>query len=303
MKLPGHSLLPALCVALIAAALLWEQQQEIAALKFQATSTGEDLARRTAERNDLEKRFQTAQVETKTLQTALADALQKPALDAKAGGAKAGRAAMENGPVTAEMIKLWLAEANDPTVMRRLNVQARNQTLKHYGDLLKQLNLPPDQYEQLVKLLTDKRQAPLDAAVASFQQGEDPSTDVAGFRKQIVAVRDDLENQINSLLGDAAYGQYLNYDRVSGQSNAIGDLQTALTGTSEPLTPEQTARLQQVMQDNNTGHVTPKVITDSRGFLSPTQVQALQDLRAIQLANSVKRNQAVQVLPTAAAGK
>jgi len=52
-----------------------------------------------------------------------------------------------------------------------------------------------------------------------------------------------------------------------------------------------------VLLDSNANRITTKVVNDSRPFLSPVQLQALQDLRAVQQANSQKRNQPVQVLP------
>jgi hypothetical protein len=78
----------------------------------------------------------------------------------------------------------------------------------------------------------------------------------------------------------------------------VSNLQLTLSNTSEPLTPDQAAQIQQVMQENNTARISAKVISASKDFLSPVQIQALQDLRAIQQANAVKRAQPVQVLPT-----
>ena len=198
------------------------------------------------------------------------------------------------------MLHQYLADANDPAVMRRLNTEARNQTLRRFADLLKQLNLPPDQNEALVKLLTDKRQVALDTAVASFQAGNDPTQDMDAYRDLMFANRDSIEAQINALLGPTNYAQYQDNLRSVGQNAVVNNLQLTLSGTSEPLTPDQAAQFQQVMQDNSTSRINARVIAASKDFLTPVQMQALQDLRAIQQANAIKRSQPVQVLPTSA---
>ncbi len=185
--------------------------------------------------------------------------------------------------------------------MRRLNTEARLQMLKRFGDLLRQLNLPPDQNEAFVKLLTDKRQVALDTAVASFQEGTDPSQDMDAYRDLMIANRDSIESQINALLGpDQLCPVPEQSPRYRTESDVLNNLQLSLSGTSEPLTPDQAAQIQQVMQDNNTARINAKVIAASKDFLTPVQMQALQDLRAIQQANAVKRAQPVQVLPTSA---
>jgi hypothetical protein len=56
--------------------------------------------------------------------------------------------------------------------------------------------------------------------------------------------------------------------------------------------------MQQVLQSNETGRVSSKVVADAKTILTPSQLQALRDLRAIQQANARKRDLPVQPLPT-----
>jgi hypothetical protein len=293
----------ALCFLLAgAAAVISKQRGEIAGLRSRASAADQELARQTTAQADLEKDLQQAQARAKELAAREKPALepaQEPARDlTKPNIKKRDHLVVDDSQVTTDMaVKQWVGQANDPDVMRRLATQARVQTLKRYGELFMQLNVPPEQTEQFTKLLTDKRQAPVDVAVASYQNGEDPWSDPAGLQEMTRAARAEIESQIHSLLGDANYERYLDFNRLTGLSNVTSLLDQALRNAGAPLTADQTARFQQVLVDNETSRVTAKVVSDSKDFLSPAQVQALRDLRAIQQANSRKRNQPLQILP------
>jgi hypothetical protein len=277
------------CLLVLSSLGLWYQSRELAALAALLRDSRQQLTQKTAERQLFEARWKESQAKVQQLQTAAATQRRT----ATAANSRA---------ITPEAIRQWLADADDPAVLRRLNLQARNQTLRRYGELLKTLHLPPDQNEALVKLLTDKRQAPMDTAVAEYHQGTDPAADLAAFQQAIWATRGDDERQISQLLGPAAYAQYQNFDRATGQNNVVTNLQLSLSSTSEPLTPEQAANLAQLMESEGTGRVTPQVLAGAAQILSPAQQRALQDLRALQLSASRQRDQPGKALPTGEGG-
>lgn len=197
----------------------------------------------------------------------------------------------------------WAATASDPEVMRRLNEQARLQTTRRYGPLFDQLSLSAEQREQLTKLLADKRQVPLDVAAATLQGGTDPREDPATYADMVAATREDLEQQIHAVLGDAGYQSYQNFDHGTGQAQVIDRLGQMSAQMQQPLSPSQVAQLHAVMRANDTGRVSAKVVNDAAAFLTPAQLQALKDLRAIQQANSRRRNTPISVLPATPGGK
>jgi hypothetical protein len=207
-------------------------------------------------------------------------------------------AALNTAQSFADSIDQWIADANNPDVLRRLNMQAQNKIHQHYDELFNELNLSPDQKDKLFQLLVEKRQAGLDVAVASIQQGIDPRTNLAEFNQAVAKSKSGIEEEIQSLLGDTQYDQYQAFDLTTGQMNVVKNLQSALTGTGATLTPDQTKQFLQILDQNEAGRVTAKVIADSQDILSPVQLKALQDMRAIQRANSLKRNLPGQVLPT-----
>ena len=277
---------------------LWQQQQEINTWRIRATDAARDVARRTAERDILERRVR-AQAETDTAsprKPALAD---EPEAVPSSLAKKTDGALADLNKVSADTLKQWLVDADDSTVLRRLNLEARNKTLQRYGDLFKLLNLTPARTTEFAQLLTDKRQATMDVAVTSYQHGDDPTKNLEQYRAVVDATRQEIEGQINTLLGDANYAQYHEYELILGQSDVLNDLQLALQRSPEPLTSEQAERFKGVLQESNTTRITTRVINDSRGILSPTQLRALQDLRAVQEANSQNQNMpVVQALPT-----
>jgi phage shock protein A len=276
-----------------------ERQRQVKTLEDQIQQLKTSLARQSTERTDLEAQLRALRQTTaqNTAEAASPEDSSKPSELKKSPPLRAGETLVS---ADADKTIQWLADANNPDVMRRLSTQARNQTLRHYDDLLKGLNLSPEQNEQLVRLLIEKKQAAVDVAAASFQQGEDPRNDPKKFKAEIVATKDKIEDDIQALLGDDNYARYVEYDRNNGQTNVVTNLSNVLRGTGKPLSADQAELLHQSLQQHETGRITAKVIADSKNFLTPEQVLALQDLRAVQQANSEKRNLPTQVLPTAA---
>ena len=302
MKQPRNYVILFLSIMLLAAAgLLWQKGQETAEWKMRALAGEHELARQADERSGLEKRAQEAEARTGMLQSELVDAQRKPAPTSAKRTAKDKSAALPE-PVTADQIKQWLADANDPAAMQRLNAQARLLLQQRYSALFAKLGFAPEQTEALTKLLIDKQQLVSDVAVAAIQNGVDPRTDPDAFQALLMAGKAGIEGQIRSFLGDNGYAQYLAYDQGIVSSNSLIRVQRILANTPDVLTEEQSVQLTQLLSSGSgNGRITPRAIADAKGFLSPAQIQALEQARAIQLANSQNRIDAA--LPPDPAGK
>ena len=161
---------------------------------------------------------------------------------------------------------------------------------RQYGALAKQLGLNAAQTDQFMKLLVDKQLASADATVAAMQAGDKALNDPNAMAMLVAASRNDIEAQIQSLLGDSGYLQYLQAVRATGQTNTLGRLQAALMGT-EPLSDAQLGQLQQVLDANHINHISDKVMADAQaqGFLTPAQMKALQNLFQEQQAGQARR--------------
>lgn len=295
MKQPKNYVIALLTLALTftAAALvvqrrqLVEQHTTVQTLRRELSMQVKAAARQVAEvtaASDLKPDNSPAAIPAATTETTM------PAHTAATG------VASSPAPVDKRLEK-WRSDANEPDVMRRLGIQAQLQVQRHYGELFKTMGLTIEQADAFAKLLVDKKQVALDIAAASIERGNDPSDDPAEYRDLVAATKGDLENQIHALLGDGKYDQYKAFDRVGGQTAVVSHLEQVLRSTSAPLTPQQSTRLQQVMTENDTSRVSASVVKGARDFLAPTQLEALKDLRALQQANSKKRNQIKPVLP------
>lgn len=196
----------------------------------------------------------------------------------------------------------WTASANDPEVMRREEEAARLKIVERFAPLFDRLGLAPEMRDRLTALLTEKKQAPLDVAASEFHNGSDPRTDPETYADLVAATRADVEDRIHELLGDAGYQAYKDFNQSAGQTQVLNQLDALLRDRNQPLSAEQSAQLQQAMQAAGAGHVSAKLVAQAKTFLTPAQLQALSDLRALQQANSRRRNQPVQTLPTTPGG-
>ena len=291
MKQPGNYLILFLSVALLTAGgLLWRKSQEAAAWKLRAIAGETELTRQAGERTDLETRVQQAEAKAGMLQNELTDARSKPAPTSVKKPAKA-QAAVQ---VTADQLKQWLAEANDPAVMQRMNVQARVLMQQRYAGLFAKLGLTADQTESLTKLLADKQLVISDVAVAAIQNGVDVRADPAAFQSLLVTAKAGIEDQMRSLLGESGYAQYLAFTQDIVASNSMVRVQRVLANTSDFLSDDQSAQLKSLLsRTDGNGRITPRVISDAQAFLSPAQIQALKQANDIQQTASQNRTDAV----------
>ena len=194
-------------------------------------------------------------------------------------------------------VKPLLTVAPDPAAIAAQAARLRLQVAGRYGPLAQKLGLSPTQSDQLMRLLVDKQMIPNDATLAGLQQGGNVLNDPGAFATVVAESQDQIENQIQALLGDEGYAQYLQWNITAGQSGSIARLQAALAGT-EPLSDAQVTQLQQLLNDNHVGHLTAKILAtaQAQGFLSSTQMQALASLFEQQQAAQQARR-APQALP------
>lgn len=296
MKSKGPLLLLALLALLLAAlAWIWKQRQEIASLQEIVDDDARRLAAHATDRVKLEEAVKQAQASAaQSIAPALRPAkAEKAALRAAAAAPSLGDAT----EVTGDLAKQWLAEANDPAALRRLNLQARVQVQRRYSDLFQELHLSPDQTEALTKLFIDKRLVAVDMTVSQVQQNQNPMNDLGGFQDMVGAARADIEGKIQDLLGAQGYADYRDYDRNFSQNSNLAQIDDALRNSASALTTDQHTQLRQLLQDNNAARLNPKMINQAKDFLSPAQIQALQDLRQAQQIASQKRSQPQNLPP------
>jgi hypothetical protein len=239
-----------------------------------------ERARNIARRAEVEKRAREASA---ALEAELARAIAA-APPPSAPAPNPARKVAGNGPFPANQVSQWLAAANDPKVMQGLAAQARSLTLERYAKFYDQLHLAPAESESLTKLFIDKRQTAMDLAVAMLQSGVDPRNDLGAFQAQVAAGKTGIEGEIHDLLGDDRYAQYQAYNRDVETANTFIRLDRTIGNTENALTPDQTAKLRQLLNDGGSGQASPAVMAAAQSFLTPTQLQALQGTATAQAA-------------------
>lgn len=268
------------------AILLWQSRVETTALQERLASTGHGAMRLVRENGVLRDEVRLAQERTAAVENELAAAQSQVQ--------ELARKSDEASVFSPDNVQRWLTAANDPTVLRRLNLQARFQTLRAYADLFDQLRLEPEQEAQFTLLLADKRQSAVDVVVVAFQRGEDLSQKPTRYREIVAGAKAELESQIKTLLGDEKYAQYRDYDTNVAQANVLRNVELSLRGSLEPLTSEQGDRVKALLQGSSEARITVAMIDAAKEFLSPLQLQVVQDLRAVQQADEQRRIQRLQ---------
>jgi RNA polymerase sigma factor (sigma-70 family) len=186
---------------------------------------------------------------------------------------------------TANQMNQWFAAANDPQEIVRQSTRGRELILQRYSYLIDRFTLTATEKEDLLRLLDDKRQVPLDLFVASLQQGIDPRKDPEAFEQRVTVERAAIEKEIGGLLGDARYRDYKAYNRRLNEESVMMRLGATVRGTENALTPDQTAQLELLLRLQRPPAQT---ITAAQGFLTPVQIDALREVFALKQAVKTK---------------
>lgn len=303
-SLKNYALVFLALTTIAGAALAWRQYRELVSLRAAALSNGEraDWQKRlwAAEkrRTELETQLETAQKETPHEDASSADVAQ-PSRPPR-GDRGAGRAA-------------FLAAMERPEIQRLIATQQKAGLDAHYAALFKSLALTPEQLDKFKNLLVEKRTAMMDVMAAAREEGINPRSDPAAFQKLVADAQSEIDTNIRSTLGDAAFSQYQNYEQTLPQRNLVNQLEQRLSYTSTPLTDAQSQQMVQILAANSpatrsgstptpltalgnnlatavgagpSARITNTAVTQSLGVLAAPQVDALKQLQAEQRAQA-----------------
>jgi len=292
MKSLKNYLLAFLAVVAIGGSVLaWQEYQELIALRAQAMGADE--------RARLQKAAWDAEKRAKQLQAQLLAQRGQPAGDGT-DGAPADAQNRTLGNFAAD----WMARMDDPEIRRLMAIQQKAQISRQFAPLMKKLNLTPDQLSQFQSLMLEKRNVQLDVLSAASQQGINPMQNPDEFKKMIESAQSDLDQKIQTTLGDDNYAQFQNFQQTQGQRGVVNQLNQDLSYTDSPLTTAQRDQMVQIMAQTappktpanaaapNTpppgggNLVTDQTIALAQNVLSASQLQALQGIQQQQQANA-----------------
>lgn len=203
----------------------------------------------------------------------------------------------------------FMAAMDNPEVQRLLATQQRGALDARYAALFKSLNLSPAQLEQFKNLLVEKRTAVADVMAAARSQGLTGRENRDELRALVQNAQNEVDANIRSTLGDAAYAQYQNFEQTQAQRNVVSQLQQRLSYSGTPLNDAQGEQLVQVLaatteQRNPSAggvrtaagrigfggsggaQITDQAVAQASTVLDATQVQALQQLQQEQQAQA-----------------
>lgn len=236
-------------------ALAWRQHQELVELRAAALNKDERAAlqKRGWDLEKLNRELRDQLAAARSNKAGEADAVvaaastDRPAFEEGRGGrGRGGRGPMDGMQQMAAMRDLMAK----PEVQALMSVQQKAAIDARYASLFKNLNLPPEQLDKLKNLLLERQTTVQDVMSAARDQGMDPRTDPAGFRKLIADAHNSVNNGIKSVLGDSGFAQLQTYEQTLPQRNVVNDLQQRLSYTNTPLTSVQAEQLVQVLAAN-----------------------------------------------------
>jgi RNA polymerase sigma factor (sigma-70 family) len=126
---------------------------------------------------------------------------------------------------------------SDPAMKEYIRIAQREKIRSMFADFFKELKLSPDQAENCLQVLCDHASKSLDRLTSTGQVTPDAST--PGDETA-------LNNQLQSVLGDAGYARFKEYSQEIPARTTVSLLNTQLG--DNPINDEQSARLLQIIK-------------------------------------------------------
>ncbi|HEX2852863.1 MAG TPA: sigma-70 family RNA polymerase sigma factor [Opitutaceae bacterium] len=173
-------------------------------------------------------------------------------------------------------------------IARSAVARNRARVAQDYYVLFSELQLPDAQREALIGLLVDLRESGADYAAAGAGLGVDVTTDPATFNRSVRALRDKIQDEINTLLGPDGFRRFAEFeDELKTKSYAIA-LKGTLKNTASPLTTGQADELTRIIQQGAFDPKGEQLIAEASRFLSPEQLTALRQVQDLKINGSKK---------------
>jgi len=286
--LPVFVVLAMVLTPVLAAVAIWQayiiknQAGQITALTHQQQEQKIEQEELTGKNASLQKRNEVLNAESKQLRSKL---------DAAPAVAEATPSAT---PKKENPLSAYMKMLKDPKMREMIKAQQRMAMPMLYSDLVKQLNLSPDDAKKLYDLLADQQMARINGDKTN---GVDPAADATAALKQF--------------LGDDGYSQYESYQKSISDHMIVNQFSQGLTG-QDALTDSQRTGLLQIMsqarsempasvldagsnasmQDKmaamssedqtnqliqNQEDMNKKILAQAQGILTPSQLTSLQN--------------------------
>lgn len=209
---------------------------------------------------------------------------------------------------------------NSPEMQHLLAIQQKAGLDGNYAALFKKLNLSPAELDKFKSLLVEKQSAVMDVMAAARSQGLTGRDDRDEIRRLVQDTQAEIDGNIRTTLGEAAYAQYKNYEVTLPQRGVVSQLAQRLSYSTTTLNETQAEQLVQVLAANaapansagnrpnaaaplvqafagnarftqataligaTAARITDTAVTQAQTVLAPQQIAALQSLQQEQQA-------------------
>jgi hypothetical protein len=206
-----------------------------------------------------------------------------------------------------------MAMLNNPGMQKMMATMARSGLDQRYGPLFRKLKLSPADLAKLKDQLIEKQMSGLDVLQAAQAQGG-AAADEKVLTEVMGGVQGELDANIHSLLGDAGFKQFEDFNKNAGSYGLLDQVERRLGYTNSPLQTTQSDALMRVLSEtakapDSTGEmgknpmsslmqgmaggnpmvaamteprITETTITAAEKVLTPTQVEVLRQLQTEQ---------------------
>lgn len=160
---------------------------------------------------------------------------------------------------------------NKPEVQAMVATQQRTAIEARYAALFRLLNLPADQAEKVMALLSERTTTMIDVLSAARDQGIDPRENPEAFRKLVSDAQNEIDKGIKAVIGEQGFAQLANYEETLPQRNIVNELQQRLSFTAAPLSSTQAEQLVQILAMNAPARpaAAASTVSDGGGRMSP----------------------------------
>lgn len=219
-----------------------------------------------------------------------ADPLSEIVNEAGPGGGPGGPGNRGQGGArfAAQMAELL----KDPEFAAAWKIEQAARIEERYGDLFKQLNLPPDQLAALKDLLIERENAGRDVWASAAAQGLNPREARDQLRQLTADLQAEVDANIEARFGASTITALDTYNSSASQRAAVNTINQRFTTAGMALNPSQSQQLTRILADTGTQSGRTVLITDAtisraQAVLMPAQVETLKKYQAEQQARQV----------------
>jgi len=141
---------------------------------------------------------------------------------------------------------------DDPDMKKMMRQQQGAMMDMMYGGLFKELRLTPDEIDKFKELLLDRQMKAVEAGGA-FMQLQSEDNDKTAAISELAEQQKEFDEQVKAFLGDARYTQYKDYNETMTERMTLNQCSKQIAGGRNPLNADQTSQLLEIMKQERKG--------------------------------------------------